>query len=207
MFAIIESEMLWRTIWCRLSRLIQAEIRQIWWWTLYQKRSMSSAGVWQAWFQFEDPLNHKVGGRDWSEWPATWWKRLFIYRMHSCTTLRLSHTFMHPFGFFINWESNLQPFRFHVPFWIPYWYGIQKSHLLYKKKGDRSITIITKIRTTWYREKPVSVSSLNFLTSKKFWPWSRGKCYPIKTTFKRIVPEVLGSHQMVRSLIRIFYYS
>ena len=91
------SEMLWRTVWCRLSRLTKAGIHKIWWWDLYQRKSMSSAGVWQAWFQFEDPLHHEVGGRDWWECLATWWKdssstacihaSLFVYHTLSCRHL------------------------------------------------------------------------------------------------------------------------
>ena len=76
--------------------------RQIWWWNLYQRRSMSSARVWQTWFQLEDHSSSWGWRGRLMRMSSHVMKRLFIYHMHSWMILRLPHTFMHGFDFPIN---------------------------------------------------------------------------------------------------------
>ena len=118
-----------RTFWCKLSRLTQAEIRQKWWWNLYQRRSMSFAGVWQAWFQFEDPFS----SRDWGKIDGN-------LQSHNEKALHLPHEFTH---------DSLSTACIHAWFFSfssigeVNGVGYEDPSLFYKKREDGSIAIIT----------------------------------------------------------------
>ena len=115
---------------------------------------------------------------------------------------------MQPFGFPTNWESNWQPFRFHVPFWIPSIERIirvryQEPNLLHKRRGDGSITKTT--RTVRYREKQVSVNSLIFWSGGSSDLDREANIIRSRQNFIVLFLRCWGSHPMVQSSITILY--